>query len=133
MTRPAMFTQQRKAALAIAREWSIPGMDADDVRQEALVALWLATAKHDPERGPWPPFARLAVKARMRDLLQAATRDKRTAVALELDPERDRDPLQLALLAEHREQLREAVATGEALVRQRARWRENKRRQRAVA
>lgn len=105
-----MFTQQRKAALAIAAEWQIPGLAADDVRQEALLALWVATGKHDPARGPWPPFARLTIKARMRDLLQAATRQKRTATVLELDPERDRDPVQLDLLVEVRERLRGAVA-----------------------
>ena len=110
MTRPAMFTAQRKAALAIAAEWGIPGMAPDDVRQEALLALWVATGKHDPGRGPWPPFARMTIKARMRDLLQAATRQKRTADVLDLDPERDRDPVQLELLVEHRERLREAVA-----------------------
>lgn len=75
-----MFTALRPAALGIAAEWSVPGMDPDDVRQEALLALWLATEKYDPERGPWPPFARLAVKAQMVTLLRASTRQKRTAV-----------------------------------------------------
>lgn len=95
VTRPAMFTAQRKAALAIAAEWSIPGMDPDDVRQEALVALWVAAGKHDPERGPWPPFARLSIKARMRDLLQHANRQCRAGTTLPLDPERDADPVQV--------------------------------------
>jgi DNA-directed RNA polymerase specialized sigma24 family protein len=128
-----MWTAQRKAALAIAAEWSIPGMAADDVRQEALLALWVATAKHDVERGPWPPFGRLAVKAHLRDLLQAATRQKRTAVVLELDPERDPSPVQLDLLAEQRDRLRDGIADAERLTATRGRWRENKRRQRAAA
>jgi RNA polymerase sigma factor (sigma-70 family) len=84
MTSSAMFTRLRPAVLAIAAEWRVPGLDPDDVRQEALLALWVATSKHDPARGPWPPFARLVVKRRLRDLLQAATRQKRTA-ALEHD------------------------------------------------
>jgi DNA-directed RNA polymerase specialized sigma24 family protein len=78
--RPATWTAQRKPALAIAAEWSLPGLAPDDVRQEALLALWVAAGKHDPARGPWPPFARMCVKAHLRDLLQAATRVKRTAV-----------------------------------------------------
>lgn len=105
MTRPGMFTRLRPAAIAIAAEWRIPGMDPDDVRQEALLALWIATSKHDPERGPWSPFARVAVKARMRDLLQAATRQKRTAelvhnvdvAAPDIDPGRE----QLTLLVDN--------------------------------
>jgi len=131
-----MFTQQRKAALAIAAEWHVPGMGPEDVRQEALLALWIATSKHDPDRGPWPPFARAAVKARMTDLLRAATREKRRAVVLELDPERDRDPVQLDLLAEHRERLRDGLASVDvlsAVERRRRAWRESKRRQRAAA
>lgn len=92
MTRPQLWHRARPAALAIAREWFVKGMDADDVRQEALLALWIAAGNHDPRRGPWPPFARMCVKAHMRDMLQAATRAKRTAVVLELDPERDAAP-----------------------------------------
>lgn len=131
-----MWTQQRKAALAIAAEWRIPGMSPDDVRQEALLALWIAAGKHDPERGPWPAFARLAVKGHMTDLLRAATKKKRAAAVVELDPERDRDPVQLELLVEHRDRLREGVAQVEvlsAVERRRRSWRESKRRQRAAA
>lgn len=135
VTRPAKWTAQRKTALAIAAEWRIPTMAADDVRQEALLALWIAAGKHNPDRGPWPPFARAAVKARMTDLLRTATRQKRSTVMLELDPERDRDPVQLDLLAEHRERLREGVALGplSPAERHRRTWRESKRRQRATA
>ena len=104
MTRPAMFTAQRKAALAIATEWTVPGMDSDDVRQEALIALWIAAGKHDPERGPWPAFARMCIRAHLFTLHQAATRAKRTAVVLELDENRDAAPEthggQLELLVE---------------------------------
>jgi hypothetical protein len=129
-----MFTRMRPAALAIAAEWSVPGMARDDVRQEALLALWIATGKHDPARGAWPPFARLAVKARMRDLLQAATCDKRTADTLPLDDERDGDPVQLELLVEQRERLREGLATDwEPIKRERARERAKWHRRRARA
>lgn len=132
MSRPALWARQRKAALAIAAEWRIPGHSPDDVRQEALLALWIATGRHDPERGPWPSFARLAVKAHMTDLLRAATNQKRAAVTVELDPERDRDPVQLDLLVEQRERLRDGVAHVDvSAVERRRSWRESKRRQRA--
>jgi hypothetical protein len=109
-------------------------MADDDVRQEALEALWIATGKHDSARGAWPPFARLAVRARMRDLLQAATREKRTADMLTLDPERDGDPVQLELLVEHRERLREGLATDwEPIKRDRARERAKWHRRKAAA
>ena len=75
----------------------------------------------------------MSVKARMRDLLQHANRQCRAGTTLPLDPERDANPVQLSLLAEHREALRDAMAHGEAIVRQRVRWRETKRRQRAAA
>jgi RNA polymerase sigma factor (sigma-70 family) len=80
VTRPALWTKHRPIALAIARDYRIPGLDPDDTRQEALVALWEATGIHDPERGPFPPLARTVIHRHLRDLLQAATRQKRTAL-----------------------------------------------------
>lgn len=87
MTRSALFLRHRGIALGEARDWTIPGLWPDDVRQEALVALWEATGCHDRERGPFPAFARLVVKRHLRDLLQAARRQKRTATF-----DRDADP-----------------------------------------
>lgn len=87
VTRPTLFTRHRGIALGEARDWTIPGLDADDVRQEALVALWEATGVYDPERGTFPALARTVVRRHLIDLLEAATRLKRTA---ELD--RDADP-----------------------------------------
>lgn len=100
MTIPALWNKHRKIALAIAVEWRIPGLDADDVRQEALVALWEACRKYDPGRGAFPPYARMCIKARMSDLLQAATRMKRTAVFVhDVDvPARDRIEARLELI-----------------------------------
>lgn len=113
MNRPALFTQQRKAALAIADEWSIPGLDADDVRQEALLALWNATAKHDPERGPWPAFARLSVKSWMTDLLRAASNQARTppeGTVAEVEIPGGTDPADQALVNEKLARIRAAFA-----------------------
>lgn len=76
MTRAALYTRHVRLADAIARECRVPGVDRDDVAQEARIALWVATGSWDRERGPFVPFARLVVKRRVADLLEAATRHK---------------------------------------------------------
>lgn len=101
MTRGARWTKHRGIALGIAAEYRVPGLDADDVRQEALVALWEATGIYDAARGPFPALARTIIHRHLRDLLQAATRLKRTATFdHEADPPdmRDRIAARLELL-----------------------------------
>lgn len=73
MTRAALFTKHEGIAVRVARDYRIPGLGPDDVRQEARVALWEATGAHDPERGAFPSFARLVITRRLIDLLRAAT------------------------------------------------------------
>lgn len=123
---PQLWTKHRPIALAIAAEWRIPHLDADDVRQEALVALWEAARCHDKTRGPFPPFARMVVKRRMRDLLQSATRMKRTG---ELDYDAKPVSPSAETVVLQREQL--AFALDDPRIEKRRRWRDNKRRQRA--
>jgi DNA-directed RNA polymerase specialized sigma24 family protein len=125
---PQLWTKHRGIALGIAPEWRIPGMDPDDVRQEALVALWEAARDHDKAKGPFPPFARLVIKRRLRDRLQAATRQKRTAM-FDHDTEPVGPPLEDTVI--QREQLTLFLAGPK--IEQRRRWRENKRKQRAAA
>lgn len=84
MTVPALWTKHRPVALAIAAEFRIPGQDADDTRQDALVALWEAASVYDMSKGPFPPFARLVVTRRLTDRLKAETREKRHATLVEL-------------------------------------------------
>lgn len=127
MNVPALWTKNRGIAIGIASEWNIPGMDPDDVRQEALIALWEACRCHDPSKGLFPPFARLVIKRRMRDHLQAATRQKRTASFAEL-VEPVGEPLEDLVL--RREQIQ--LALFDPAVAQRRAWREAKRRQRAA-
>lgn len=113
MNRPALYTAQVKAALAIADEWTIPGLDAEDVRQEALLALWRATERHDPERGPWPSFARMSVKSWMTDLLRASTNQARTppdGTVAEIEIPGGVDPADELLNAEQLRIVREAYA-----------------------
>ena len=47
---PARWTKHRPIALGLAREYRVPGMDPDDVRQEALIALWEACRAYDREK-----------------------------------------------------------------------------------
>lgn len=84
--RPALFTKHRGIALSVAREYFLPGAQPDDVRQEALLALWEATGKHDPERGPFPPFARIVVHRRLQDRVTEARTRKHTVLS---EAERD--------------------------------------------
>ena len=126
-TVPQLWTKHRNIAVSVAGEWRIPGMDADDVRQEALIALWESARAHDKAKGPFPPFARLVINRRLRDRLQAATRMKRTA-----DLDYDTEPVgtDLETTVCQREQL--ALLLDDPRIAVRRRWRENKRRQRAA-
>lgn len=74
MTREQLFHRHRGVAYAIAAVYFLPGADADDVRQEALVGLWKATGEWRPELGSFVSFARLAVR---RDVLDAVKRANR--------------------------------------------------------
>ena len=126
--KPARWTKHRKIALAIAPEYRIPGLEPDDVRQEALVALWEACGDHDEKKGPFPAFARLVIHRRLRDLLQAATRLKRTA---EFDHETEVLTPELERTIVARETLREALV--DPGIRRRQKDRDRKRRERAGA
>lgn len=99
---PALWTKHRPLASAVASGYRISGLDRDDTRQEALIALWIAARSHDPAVGHFPPYARTLIHRRLTDLLRTATREKRRAVIVELvDVEQ----------SEHgREQLRAIVA-----------------------
>jgi DNA-directed RNA polymerase specialized sigma24 family protein len=124
---PQLWTKHRNIAVAVAAEWRIPGMDPDDVRQEALIALWESGRAHDKEKGPFPPFARLVINRRLRDRLQAATRQKRTC-DLDYDTEPVGPDLESTVI--EREQL--ALLLDDPRIAVRRRWRDNKRRQRAA-
>jgi RNA polymerase sigma factor (sigma-70 family) len=138
VTRIALFTKHRGLAIGIAADYRVPGMEPDDVRQEALIGLWVASGQHDPAVGPFGAFARTVVTRRCVDLLREAGRKKRQVLtaasrdeALELVPGADVMDLILA-----RERLREAVSAPEDFTetaRRRRSWTASKRRQRAKA
>jgi RNA polymerase sigma factor (sigma-70 family) len=124
VSRAALFTKHQGLANAIAREFYLPGADMDDVHQEARLALWVATGSYRPERGPFPPYARHAIRADLRDKVEAANRLKQRVLT---DSSRD-DQLELLQAPDverivvNRERLRDAF--DDPVVRQRKRWRE---------
>lgn len=136
MTTAALWTKHRGIAIGIANEYRIPGMDPDDVRQEALIGLWEAARAYDPSVGPFAAFARTVVTRRCVDLLRASGRGKQRVLTdavrdeqLELVPTGD-----LIDTVLRRERLREALADDQSPeARRRRTWRESKRRQRERA
>jgi RNA polymerase sporulation-specific sigma factor len=54
----------------------VAGGDADDLEQEALIALVAAAADHRPEDGPFRPFADLCITRRLVSAIRAANRHK---------------------------------------------------------
>lgn len=79
MSVPALWTKHRPLALMLARDYYLPGADQDDVRQEAMIALWEAARTHDPKRSNFPTWARLVINRHLADCLRVAT-SKRAAV-----------------------------------------------------
>ena len=84
VTVPALWTRHRAIAYKQAGEFRIPGLQAQDVEQEALVALWEACRRWDPERGKFPPFAKAVIRNTLIDLLRRASH-RPVEVPLEID------------------------------------------------
>lgn len=62
---------------AIARRYYAPGLDRDDLLQEARIGLLSAFHSYDPARGlPFPRFAALAIRRRLDTAIRAALRGK---------------------------------------------------------
>ncbi|WP_249020559.1 sigma-70 family RNA polymerase sigma factor [Conexibacter sp. S30A1] len=61
---------------ALAHRYYAPGLEAQDLAQEARIGIWQARSGFDPDLGPWEPFARLAAKRAVLDAVRAATRQK---------------------------------------------------------
>lgn len=104
MTAPSLYAKHHQIADHVAHDYYLPGADADDVRQECRVALWEACRCYKPERGPFPPFARLVIRARMQDAITHANRRSRRLLT---DAEREHDDIQTLDPVEQREALHE--------------------------
>ena len=77
---PALFTKHRGIALGIAADYYFPGAEREDVRQEALVALWEAARTYDAEKGPFPAWARGVVHRHLIDCVRVATAGRAMAL-----------------------------------------------------
>jgi len=70
-----LFERNRKIADAAAKKYFLPGYEPDDIRQEALMALWKAARTYDPTRGAkFSSFATLCINARFVELLKKKDR-----------------------------------------------------------
>jgi RNA polymerase sporulation-specific sigma factor len=71
-----LVTRYRRFARARARAYFVAGGDADDLEQEALIALVKAAGDHRPVDGPFRPFADLCITRRLVSTLRRANRHK---------------------------------------------------------
>ena len=86
-----LVERYRPRVRALARSWSLPGAEPDDVVGEAYVGLARALADHDLESDvPLGAFVHLCVRAALTDALRGATRRKHQVLtdAEPLEPRR---------------------------------------------
>jgi RNA polymerase sigma factor (sigma-70 family) len=77
LTVAALYTKHRSLAGKLARHYDVPGCEAQDVRQEAEIALWIAARNWDPEHGaPFGAFATVVIRRRLSSVLRAALAQK---------------------------------------------------------
>lgn len=72
-----LFSENVHLADEIARYWFIPGGDEDDVRQEALIALYAASLDYRASAGiPFTAFAKMVIRRRLASAVRSATAGK---------------------------------------------------------
>jgi len=59
--------------------WSIPGLDRDDLVQEARITIYRVAQSYDPAKGSFYAVARMSIGNRMKSLLAFSSVQKRTA------------------------------------------------------
>lgn len=83
MTPAELFHSHIDLASILAKKWQINGYDADDLIQEGLIALWIASERYDPSRGTsFATYASVCINNRYRDL---ARKSKKTISTVPLD------------------------------------------------
>lgn len=65
------FDEHRHLAAAAARRYRSTSQ-ADDVRQVADIALWLAAVRYDPDKGPFDRFAAVTIAGEIKKHLRSA-------------------------------------------------------------
>lgn len=77
MTAGSLWTKYRPLALRIAGGYYLPGAERQDVEQEALIGLWVASCEWKPDGGAsFTSFARLVITRRLDTCVRLAHRDK---------------------------------------------------------
>lgn len=113
MTVPALWTKHRPLALMLARDYHLPGSDHDDVRQEAMIALWEAARTHDPKRSNFPTWARLVINRHLTDCVRTANRGKHHVLTRAVRDEKL--PFHTDNRDDYRQAVRELVAAASGL------------------
>lgn len=98
MTETELVRQHIGVAFNIASDFFIPGASFDDVRQEALIGLLQAIRSHDPELGPFRPFAAKVIHRRLMDAVTAALRGKQLPLTQSVREGRDDDHALISII-----------------------------------
>jgi RNA polymerase sporulation-specific sigma factor len=72
----SLVKQHYNLARGIANCYYLAGADADDVLQEALVALLIAIRSYRPAVGKFRPFARVVIHRRLASAIKTANAEK---------------------------------------------------------
>lgn len=81
----SLWTKHRPLAARVAAGYRIPGLERQDVEQEAMVALWNAARTYNPDAGAkFTTWAERVIRARLVDVLRTATRQCRHAPLVDL-------------------------------------------------
>lgn len=64
----------RPMIVGMATDRFLPGAQVEDLHQEGMIGLWHAIRDHDPQLGPFGPFARLCVDRQMWTAISRANR-----------------------------------------------------------
>lgn len=96
-----LFSENLDLAARCAHDWRLPGADRDDVHQECLIGLWVASTSYDPARGvPFRGWAAKVIHGLMWKRLRDAQTRSRLALTFSVRANDDHDPLDLC--ADHR-------------------------------
>lgn len=76
MTEDAAVREWSNLAYWIARDYHLPGAGRDDVKQEALIALWYGLRSHDPARAPLRTWLASCIRKRLGSAVRDACRLK---------------------------------------------------------
>lgn len=81
MTMPAVTPAIEFYCRWVARQYFAPGLETQDLVQEARIGVMKAQRDFDPSRGDWEPFAKLAAKRNVITAVKAATRSKHAVLS----------------------------------------------------